>query len=58
MGSTPVPVAMPLEGPAYQLTADENPDFWAWTLEAITAEEATEWGLPLLDGVPTPTSRG
>jgi hypothetical protein len=50
MGSTPVPVAMPLVGPAYQLTADENPDFWAWTLEAIGADEAKAWALPLLTG--------
>jgi hypothetical protein len=49
MGSTPVPVAMPLHGPDYQVTADENPDFWAWTLEALTAAEAERWSLPLLD---------
>jgi hypothetical protein len=53
MGSTPVPVAMPLTGPDYQLTADENPDFWAWTLEAVSDDEAAAWSLPLLDGVPT-----
>lgn len=53
MGSTPAPVAMPLVGPAYQVTAAENPDFWAWTLEAVSAEEATAWELPLL---PTPST--
>lgn len=49
MGSTPVPVAMPLDGGSYQLTADENPDFWAWTLEAIEPHEVDAWGLPRLD---------
>jgi hypothetical protein len=56
MGSTPVPVAMPLVGPDYGVTAEENPDFWAWTLEAVTPDEATAWGLPLLDGASAPTS--
>jgi hypothetical protein len=55
MGSTPVPVAMPLDGPAYRLTAEENPDFWRWTLEAVTEDERAAWHLPLLDPpVPAP----
>ncbi|HMJ79267.1 MAG TPA: hypothetical protein VK507_25000 [Iamia sp.] len=52
MGSTPVPVAMPLQGHEYQVTADENPDFWAWTLEAVQPGEAERWKLPSLDAAP------
>jgi hypothetical protein len=50
MGSEPMPVGMALTGPDYQVTAKENPDFWAWTLEAVTAQQAERWGLPLLAG--------
>ncbi len=55
MGSTPVPVAMSLDGDSYRLTAEQNPDFWAWTLEAVSQVEAEAWGLPLLDTVERPT---
>lgn len=46
MGSHPLPVAMPLAGSAYEVTATQNPDFWAWTLEAVEADEVARWDLP------------
>lgn len=49
MGTTPVPVAMPLRGPGYRITADENPGFWAWALESLTAAEADEMLLLVAD---------
>ncbi|HEX2575099.1 MAG TPA: hypothetical protein VHK88_02050 [Aquihabitans sp.] len=48
MGSDPVPVAMPLQGADYHDLAAENPQFWAWTLEALTAEEVRDWRLPIV----------
>lgn len=63
MGSHPLPVAMPLAGSAYALTATQNPEFWAWTLEALEADEVAGWDLPPVPaeasaGVPArPTSR-
>ena len=55
MGGEPVPVALPLTGPEYLGLARDNPHFWAWTLEALTATEVRDWNLPivLLDE-PTP----
>lgn len=50
MGSEPMPVGMALTGVDYQVTAEENPEFWAWTLEAVTAQQAEHWHLPLLTG--------
>jgi hypothetical protein len=46
MGGAPIPVALSLDGAAYDAMAASNPDFWRWTLEAIAPEEATAWGLP------------
>ncbi len=46
MGGDPIPVALSLEGAAYDAMAASNPDFWRWTLEALTPEEAQAWGLP------------
>ena len=48
MGSDPVPVAMPLQGTDYLAMARTNPHFWAWTLEAISAQEIAAWGLPIV----------
>ncbi len=49
MGSDPVPVALPLEGSAYDIVARNNPDFWLWTLEAIDpARDRRAWGLPII----------
>lgn len=45
MGGRPLPVAMPLTGSAYDELAASNPDFWRWTLEAVSPEEAERWGL-------------
>ena len=50
MGSDPFPVAMPLVGEAYLPVARDNPEFWAWTLEAIAPEEIEAWGLPVYEG--------
>jgi hypothetical protein len=46
MGGRPLPVALPLVGADYEDLADTNPDFWRWTLEAISPQEAEEWRLP------------
>ena len=46
MGGDPIPVALSLDGAAYDSMAASNPDFWRWTLEALTPEEARAWGLP------------
>lgn len=48
MGTDPVPVAMPLDGPSYRAMARTNPDFWAWTLEALQAHEIVGWELPIV----------
>ncbi len=54
MGTDPVPVGLPLQGGAYEELARVNPRFWAWTLEAIEAQEVRDWHLPivLLDDEP------
>lgn len=56
MGAVPVPVALPLQGPEYLGLARVNPHFWTWTLEALSAEEVRDWGLPivLLDDLTAP----
>lgn len=46
MGGRPIPVAMSLRGSGYADMAESNPDFWRWTLEAVSPEEAEAWGLP------------
>lgn len=46
MGGRPIPVAMSLQGAAYAPMAESNPEFWRWTLEVISPEEAGEWDLP------------
>ncbi len=51
MGGVPVPAGLPLAGAHYAPMAASNADFWAWTLEAVTAEEAIRWGLPEPAGV-------
>ena len=61
MGTNPVPVCLPLNGPDYLSLARENPRFWDWTLEALTPEEVRDWDLPivLLDPAneePSPTT--
>ena len=43
MGTVPIPVALPLDGDAYRSLAASNPEFWAWTLEAIDADEVVDW---------------
>jgi len=48
MGTDPVPVGMPLVGPAYDDLARRNPAFWLWTLEALSPAEIGAWGLPLI----------
>ena len=48
MGGAPVPVGMPLRGPAYEGLAEANSEFWLWTLEAVTPEELRDWHLPLV----------
>lgn len=48
MGANPVPVALPLTGPAYLELARNNPHFWAWTLEAVAATEVRDWDLPIV----------
>lgn len=48
MGTDPVPVALPLNGSAYLSLARDNPQFWAWTLEAVAATEVRDWGLPIV----------
>ena len=48
MGSEPVPAAMTLQGRAYALTAGQNPEFWAWTLEAVDPSEIRRWDMPRL----------
>lgn len=48
MGSDPVPVSLPLKGRHYLDLARDNPGFWAWTLEALTATEVRDWGLPIV----------
>ena len=48
MGTDPIPVSLPLVGPAYDELARVNPKFWAWTLEAIEATEVRDWGLPIV----------
>ena len=48
MGTDPIPVSLPLVGDAYHDLCRRNPDFWAWTLEAIQAEEVNAWGLPIV----------
>ncbi len=48
MGTNPVPVALPLNGPDYLGLARDNPHFWAWTLEALTATEVRDWDLPIV----------
>ncbi|MCU1497289.1 MAG: Acetyltransferase family protein [Acidimicrobiales bacterium] len=48
MGSDPVPVSLPLQGHHYLDLARGNPQFWAWTLEAITAAEVRDWDLPIV----------
>lgn len=46
MGTVPIPVALPLDGASYRSLARSNPDFWAWTLEAVADDEVDGWGLP------------
>ena len=46
MGTVPIPVALPLDGDAYRSLAASNPEFWAWTLEAIDPDEVVDWELP------------
>ena len=48
MGTNPVPVALPLNGPAYLSLARDNPHFWAWTLEALSPTEVRDWNLPIV----------
>jgi hypothetical protein len=48
MGSEPMPVGMPLGGEHYRSTAERNPEFWAWTLEALTSTDAERWSMPVL----------
>lgn len=48
MGTSPVPVALPLNGAEYQDLARTNPRFWAWTLEALTGSEVRDWDLPIV----------
>ncbi|CAN5697731.1 hypothetical protein BH10ACT1_BH10ACT1_23590 [soil metagenome] len=48
MGTDPVPVCLPLQGHRYLDLARENPAFWAWTLEALTAAEVRDWDLPIV----------
>lgn len=48
MGSDPIPVALPLHAEAYLPMARTNPHFWAWTLEALTAQEIADWQLPIV----------
>ncbi|HXH56183.1 N-acyl amino acid synthase FeeM domain-containing protein [Iamia sp.] len=52
MGGVPIPVALPLAGRHYVDMAMTNPEFWRWTLEAVTPDEARAWNLPtrLADG--------
>jgi len=48
MGTDPVPVCLPLQGHRYLDLARENPQFWAWTLEALTPAEVRDWDLPIV----------
>jgi hypothetical protein len=48
MGTSPIPVALPLNGEEYQELARTNPYFWAWTLEALTGTEVRDWNLPIV----------
>jgi hypothetical protein len=48
MGTDPVPVSLPLEGSHYLDLARTNPQFWAWTLEAIAPLEVRDWNLPIV----------
>lgn len=50
MGGVPIPVALPLHGAAYRPMARTNPEFWRWTLEAVTPDEAATWDLPIVLG--------
>lgn len=56
MGGEPVPVGLPLAGEHYRPMATTNPDFWDWTLESMTKEEATSWSMPT--SIRTPTHPG
>lgn len=60
MGTDPVPVALPLNAPAYLDHVRENPEFWAWILEGILPTEVNDWNLPivLLDEPPASGERG
>lgn len=57
MGGVPVPAGLPLGGQHYRPMAASNPDFWAWTLEAMTADEAEAWSMPPV-GAATRTEAG
>ncbi len=46
MGGEPVPAGLPLAGAHYRDMASSNPDFWDWTLEAMTEDEAAAWSMP------------
>ncbi len=48
MGGTPLPSSLPLSGAPYRRVATENPDFWSWTLEAVSPTEAAQWDLPIV----------
>lgn len=48
MGTDPVPVALPLNAPAYLDHVRENPEFWAWILEGILPSEVNDWNLPIV----------
>lgn len=48
MGGNPLPVSLPLEGNRYLDLARTNPQFWAWTLEAIAPLEVRDWDLPIV----------
>lgn len=50
MGGDVIPVAMALQGPAYENLARTRPDFWEWTLEACSDDERTGWALPPVGG--------
>jgi predicted N-acetyltransferase YhbS len=50
MGGVPLPVSLPLRARAYDTQAAENPEFWAWTLEGISAMEFLTWELPVPGG--------
>lgn len=52
MGGDVIPVAMALQGPAYENLARTRPAFWEWTLEACSDEEMVAWSLPPVGGSP------